>query len=260
MVDMMLTEGTEEHQTLMEWLQRLEDLPHAVERFRRHTLQMLEEYFSKLTERTASAYASAVGAYRLSAAMAEQVMTDELSDLSGEAFRRQRENFRAEYEYRTFPLSFPICVSYQSIPHPKKVGERILAEHADFRDWETFLSLDLFRGIAAGHIPRRCQHCGRFFLLDSGYDIQYCENPAPGEPGKTCRQVGAHRKEKRLNGTDEIRKQYKTVYNRLKARKQRGTLSVAAWNDLVAEAQELKKLAEDGKIKMAELIDRYKKF
>ena len=125
---------------------------------------------------------------------------------------------------------------------------------------ETFLSLDLFRGFAAGHIPRRCQHCGRYFLLDSGFDIRYCENPAPGEPGKTCRQVGAHRKEKELNGTNAIRRAYAKVYNRLKARKQRGTLSADEWNRLVAEAQEVKRQAEAGEITLAEMGKRFALF
>lgn len=52
-----------------------------------------------------------------------------------------------------------------------------------------------YRGMAAGNIPRRCHNCGRWFLLVGAYDTVYCRRTAPGETKRTCRQVGAHRKE-----------------------------------------------------------------
>lgn len=125
------------------------------------------------------------------------------------------------------------------------------------RALSTFLSLDLMRGFAAGHMPWRCEHCKRWFLLESGYDTCYCENPAPEEPGKTCRQVGAHRKGARLNGTDEIRSEYKRVTNRLKGQKFRGSLTVAEWNRWMKIVQEPRDDAMAGKIKVAELRERY---
>ncbi len=115
--------------------------------------------------------------------------------------------------------------------------------------------LDLLHGFAAGHIPRRCDHCGRFFLLDSGYDIRYCENEAPDVPGKTCSQVGAHIKERR-KGKDPIIGEYKRVYNRLKTRKNRGRLSKDDWNHQVAEIQDLCDEARRGEITLAELKKR----
>jgi hypothetical protein len=113
------------------------------------------------------------------------------------------------------------------------------------------------RGFAAGHLPRRCDHCKRCFLLESGYDIRYCENPALEETGKTCRQVGAHRKETRLNGTDEIRSEYKRVTNRLKDRKFRGNLTVSEWNQWMKIVQDLRHDAMAGRIKVSELRGRY---
>ena len=104
-------------------------------------------------------------------------------------------------------------------------------------------------------MPWRCEHCKRWFLLESGYDTCYCENPAPEEPGKTCRQVGPHRKGARLNGTDEIRSEYKRVTSRLKGRKLRGRLTVAEWNRWMKIVQELRDDAMAGKIKVAELRD-----
>jgi len=47
--------------------------------------------------------------------------------------------------------------------------------------------------------------------------------------------------------------EYKRAYNRLKARKQRRTLSVDEWNRKVAQAQELRDKAEEGKMDAAAL-------
>ena len=184
-------------------------------------------------------------------------MAEEIDGLDGEEFRCTRTELLQEMERRNFPESFQIRVSYRSVPHPKKEGKYLLAEQIMFQDVETFLSLDLMRGLAAGHLPRRCENCGKWFLLTSGFDTRYCENPAPDEPSKTCRQVGAHRKEKRLNGTLEIRKQYQRVCNRLKGQKHRGTLSADEWNQLMKQAQDLRDDANAGKIKLADLIARY---
>jgi len=49
-----------------------------------------------------------------------------------------------------------------------------------------------------------------------------CTNIAPGETKRTCRQVGAHRKERMKNAGEFIRCEYSLCYNRLKQRKRRG--------------------------------------
>ena len=65
-------------------------------------------------------------------------------------------------------------------------------------------------------------------------------NIAPGETDRTCRKVGAHRKE--AQGKERhtpAQKEYDKTYNRLKARKQRGKISESEWNIAVAKAQKL---------------------
>ena len=57
------------------------------------------------------------------------------------------------------------------------------------------LEAEFFRGLAAGNAPRWCRNCGKYFLLTAGYNTCYCNNIAPGETERTCRKVGAHRKE-----------------------------------------------------------------
>ena len=252
-----LTKGTEDNTAMKSWLERLGDLADTFERFRQHTTTLLERAFTEVPERSASGYARRLTGYYQILDLEAQVMSDELDDIEGDEFLRTREeNFR-EMDRRNFPHSFPIRVSYRAVQHPKKKGEYLLAEEVFFDNVETFLSLDLLRGLAAGHLPRRCEHCGRWFLLTSGYDTRYCENPAPEEPDKTCRQVGAHRKEKLLNGTVEIRKQYQRVSNRLKGQKYRGTLSQDEWNQLMKRVQDLRDDALAGRITLSELTAQY---
>lgn len=57
------------------------------------------------------------------------------------------------------------------------------------------MQTEFYRGLAKGNAPRRCHNCGQHFLLTAGYNTSYCNNVVPGETVRTCRKVGAHRKE-----------------------------------------------------------------
>ena len=126
-------------------------------------------------------------------------------------------------------------------------GEKIiLAEQARFLNLLDFLEVEFFRGLATGNAPRRCRNCGKYFLLTAGYNTCYCNNVAPGETERTCRKVGAHRKEMREKaGRTPEQVEYDRAYNRLKQRKNRKKISLDEWNAAVAKAQEL--LAQSGR-------------
>ena len=255
----MRTPGTDEYAVTQAWLERLRSLVSSIREFRKKAEKMLEQGFTKVTERNASGYAKCLSAYYAHAEIQARYLSDALdqTDPEDSDYLRQREDYQRDFAREFFPTLYPIEVAFRTIPHPEKEGVFLLAEEVFFRELNTFLSLDLMRGFAAGHLPRRCEHCGRWFLLENGYDTRYCENPAPEEPDKTCRQVGAHRKETRLNGTAEIRKEYTRVTNRLKGQKYRGTLSTDDWNKLMRQVQDLREEALTGKLKVAELRERY---
>ncbi len=86
------------------------------------------------------------------------------------------------------------------------------------------------------------------------YNTCYCNNIAPGETERTCRKVGAHRKETlgKENRTP-AQKEYDRTYNRLKVRKQRGKISTDEWNAAVAKAQVLVSRSERGELADEEL-------
>ena len=138
--------------------------------------------------------------------------------------------------------------------HPTEKGRMLLSERAQFSYLTHFLYTDFYRGLMASNAPRRCHNCGTYFLLTAGYNTCYCNNLAPGETARTCRKVGAHKKEaqERVTATP-AQKEYAKAYNRLKARKQRGKITVNEWNAAVVKAQDLKDQADRGELSDEEL-------
>ena len=55
---------------------------------------------------------------------------------------------------------------------------------------QAFLKTDFYRALEAGFIIRRCEYCGRYFLLKKAYHTKYCDYPAPDNPRYTCAQLG----------------------------------------------------------------------
>ena len=151
-----------------------------------------------------------------------------------------------------FEQGIPVEVSIVPMMHPTEEGKIFIAEKAMFNSLIDCLQAEFYRGLAMGERPRRCHNCGRYFLLTFGYNTCYCNNIAPGETARTCRKVGAHRKEAHGNCTP-AQKEYRKVYNRLKARKQRGKISEDEWNTAVARAQELVAQSERGELSDEEL-------
>lgn len=236
MVDEIVTEGTEYHETMRCWLEKLDSLTDSLSLFCRNARWMLDNYFEGLPSRSPEAYAKAYGRYHREALGDMEIMADEGEHSEAEAF----------------VFNFPVQLSF--VPSVStRTGEVSLAEKMTFTDLASFLYTDLCKGLTAGNLPRRCQNCGEWFLAQGGYSVVYCERVAPGETKKTCRQVGAHRTERKKKSSSPIQIEYSRAYNRLKARKRSGKLSVEAWNRKVAEAQTLKERALKGELSVGTL-------
>ena len=121
-----------------------------------------------------------------------------------------------------FEQGIPVEVSFVPMMHPTEEGKIFIAEKAMFNSLIDCLQAEFYRGLAMGERPRRCH------------------------------KVGAHRKEAHGNCTP-AQKEYRKVYNRLKARKQRGKISEDEWNTAVARAQELVAQSERGELSDEEL-------
>ena len=204
--------------------------------FRTYVSAMLDVCFEGLKKRDSEHYA--VGIYKF------------ISNL--ELVRQIADTF-PPYPSFMFLQSREATIEYATMPNPANIKQYMIAERMVFNSIGAFLHVDFFRGLMHGNVPRRCHNCGKFFLLTDGYDTRYCNNIAPGEMERTCRKVGAHKKEAQKIGASLIQAEYKRVYSRLKTRRYRGKISNDEWNEQVALAQEYKEQAEKGKISEFEL-------
>ena len=230
-LDRMLTVGMTENEMLRRWHGMYTRLADDLKRFRHDTDDMLTDYFEELPSRRPEAYAAAFE--ECMASFREIYMqTEDDEDLAHMNGRR---------------LNFPVNISFV-VERDQKTGLPFMAERTTFEDLISFLYIDLYRGIAVGNVPRQCHNCGKWFLAIGAYDTVYCQRVAPGETTRTCRQVGAHRKEREKNGKDFAYREYTRVYNRLKTWKQRGKISAEEWNHWVAYIQEVKAEFLDGKL------------
>lgn len=243
------------------------DLPDSIDRFVQRIEEFLENYFQDLPGRNSSVYAERYKDYRNDVheellSVGEQAdaiiecgdMSSDEEETAEQLHAQLEEDLLFELRKGRMPGTFHVEIGYSTYLDPQ-TNKRVFLERFAFDKLEDFLYLDLIKGLEAGHYPRVCQHCGRFFLLTSGYDIRYCENIAPGETTKTCKQIGAHQKEKREN-EQPIRKEYQRTYTRIKARKQRDTIDRDQWNDLVKKAMEIRDEGLSGKITTEECIRR----
>ena len=86
---------------------------------------------------------------------------------------------------------------------------------------------DLFEGLCAGHAPRKCPICGKWFLTTDARQTKYCGGLAPGDRlGRTCRQIGnlKGREQRELADDHPIRAIYNRRMNTITQYLHRGTL------------------------------------
>ena len=204
--------------------------------FRRMINIVTDEYLEPLKHRNSFAYAEAY------------------TDFYAQMFSAGFQVFGEDFEQ-----GISMEVDFVSMMHPTEKDKVFIAEKATFDSLVAFLQVEFYRGLARGNAPRRCHNCGRYFLLTSGHNVCFCNNIAPGETKRTCRKVGAHRKEAQgKENHTPAQKEYDRTYNRLKARKRRGKISKGEWNTAVAKAQDLLERSGWGELSDEELERRLK--
>ena len=127
-----------------------------------------------------------------------------------------------------------------------------------------FVYVELMKGMQKGFVPKRCANCGRWFLQMPGATYSYCDGPAPGQEGKTCREIGAAASFQDKVRNNGIWKIHQRAYKKYFARTRKGTMSRAEFDIWAREAEQLRDQAlaayegmADGNAK-AEIADRLK--
>lgn len=105
----------------------------------------------------------------------------------------------------SFPYSNnqPIVLDYQVQESPAGSGNFQITEAYTTDQLLMLLKIDFYRALTAGHIIRRCEYCGRYFLLTRAYHTKYCDNPAPDNPKYTCAQMGYRASRKKEKAKDD---------------------------------------------------------
>ena len=123
--------------------------------------------------------------------------------------------------------------------------EWYIAEYFRFDTLQGLLKTDFVRGLMKGHFPRKCEHCGRYFLMTKGYHTRFCDMPSPEDPAMTCRQAAYKKaKSKELSKDDpkyqsymRCRKRINTAFARGSIGEKEKALLLSTLEDLYFEAQ-----------------------
>ena len=144
---------------------------------------------------------------------------------------------------------------YIAVKKNAKSVNATLAKRLNFDSYFSFILTDFFEGLHYGHYPRRCEICGKYFLMQSARRQKYCSYGIAPELYRgnkiSCRKYAAvlNRKEKAEN--DPIA----AIYNRrcaaIRTECGRGTIKTEF-------AETAKRLAKEHKLR-AQTDDRYAK-
>ena len=156
------------------------------------------------------------------------------------------------YEQRIFTVNDTLSVQY--VPRKKQDGEGY-AIHECFKveRLQSFLKLDFYRALMAGHVIRRCKNCGMFFLLTQGFHTEYCDRPIPDKPHRNCRNQGAKNIAKEKTQNNPVLRSYQRAYNRVNTDYNRGRISKDERNRAREKLADLRDEAISGKYRDAEV-------
>ena len=63
---------------------------------------------------------------------------------------------------------------YIAVKKNVKSKSATLAKRLEFDSYYSFILTDFFEGLHYGHYPRRCEICGKYFLMQSARRQKYC--------------------------------------------------------------------------------------
>ena len=100
-----------------------------------------------------------------------------------------------------------------------------------------FVYVEFMKGLQKGFVPKRCANCGRWFLQAPGATYAYCAGPAPEDPGKTCREIGAASSFKDKVANNEVWQVQQRAYKKYYARTMRKDMTKAEFEAWTRDAE-----------------------
>lgn len=149
-----------------------------------------------------------------------------------------------QYGHEMLPTHCHVRSSYELLSIED--GQKRLCLACDFDRLRDFFYLDFFHGLANSYLPRRCDNCGRYFLLTGGKYSSYCERPLPEEPDRTCRSIGAKKRYGSKCRNDPVWLTYNRAYKTHYARYMKGKMTAEEFDLWSHYAASLRDQAADG--------------
>lgn len=139
----------------------------------------------------------------------------------------------------TYTDSDFMILQYKPMYDPVK-NEYIIAEYFRMDNLQAIAKTDMLRGLMKGHFPRRCENCGRYFLMTKAYRTRFCDMPSPEDPKRTCNQMAyAKKKVKEEKADDPKYQSYRRCIKRIEKAFQREALTEEQKELLLSKAEEL---------------------
>jgi len=138
------------------------------------------------------------------------------------------------------------AIEYVPIAKHGMKNQFITARRMHFDRLLDFLIADFFEGIHAGHYPKKCGVCERYFLVLNARNQKYCNRKDPNDPRKRpCTAVAADRgrKERESSKSHRIKSVCTTRLNTLRSYVKSGKIDTAFAADAKKLAQDLRNRA-----------------
>ena len=136
---------------------------------------------------------------------------------------------------------------YISVKKNAKGVTGTVAKRLNFDSYYSFILTDFFEGLHYGHYPRKCEICGKYFLMQSARRQKYCSYGIAPElhRGKkiTCRKYAAVLKRKEKAENDPIVSLYNRRCAAIRTECGRGTITKEYSEIAKRIAKERKQLA-----------------
>ncbi len=144
----------------------------------------------------------------------------------------------------------PSPLNAQYVPYKKNAKSQAatVARRLYFDSYYSFVLTDFFEGLHYGHYPRKCEICGKYFLMTSARRQRYCTGTSPYEiRGKklSCRAYAASINRKELAAADPIVDIYTRRCNAIRSEKSRGTITEEFAAMALEIAKQYKLIAQD---------------
>ena len=160
-------------------------------------------------------------------------------------------------------LHEPYNDELDSNPEPKQLTPTII-EHIknlsiDYKEVyepfniRDFLFLEFTKMIESNLKMRKCDNCGRYFILKGNYNTRYCDRIFEGEK-RTCQAIAsANNYSEKVNGTPVL-KEYNRAYKRYFARYRNKRMSYSDFHEWSEQAKAKRELALNGEMNFDDFV------